>query len=237
MATASVPLSKNMSDEERRWVIIGVCLNKTLTPELRKVLIKEIPKWYQILSNPPTNIDKQTYVKFSRTLSPSAMKLNYDSINNNTLHKSPKLYDYAVKNPLSLAKLFMKPFMARFGGFDHTMDTSAVLSVMCEAQPFIASGAAKLAKKVKSDIRNEWAHCDFEYWTEPTFQSALKDIKSLVKKIGLSTAEEKSVHDDIDTWRNHGKCVCQLRMLTSFHQTLVMLLDANKLALDFGNAT
>ena len=175
MATAAVPsscsstLDTNMLNEERRWVIIGLCLQKTLTPELRKVLLREMLKWYQILSKPPTNIDKQTYGKFSKTLSPSTMKLNYDSINNNNVHKSPSLYDYAVKDSLSLAKLFMKPFMASFSGFDHTLDASAVLSVMCEAQPFMASGAAALAKTVKSDVRNEWAHCDFAYWTQPNF--------------------------------------------------------------------
>ena len=175
MATAVVPSSaassssKNMCDEERRWMIIGICLNKVLTPALRYILNNAIPKWYQTLVKPPIEIDKQTYGKFANNLSPSTIKLNYDSINNNTVHKSPKLYDYAVKDPLSLAKLFLKPFMASCTGFDHTMDTSAVLSVVCEAQPFIACGADVLAKKVRSDIRNEWAHCDFSHWTEPNY--------------------------------------------------------------------
>jgi hypothetical protein len=211
MATAVVPSpvastsNKNVSDEELRWVIIGICLNKILTPELRKVLGNEIPKWYQTLVNPPTEIDKQTFGKFVKNLLPSTIKLNYDSINNNAVHKSAKLYDYAVKNPLSLAKLFVKPFMASFTGFDHTMDTSAVLSVICEAQPFITSRAAVLAKKVRSDIRNEWAHCDFTHWTKPNYQSALSDIESLVKSVGLTTANEKIVLDEIDNWRNNGK--------------------------------
>ena len=209
MATAAVPSpvvpSKNMSDEERKWVIVGICLNKFLTPTLLKVLDNEIPKWHQTLVKPPVEIHKQTFGKHEKSLLPSTIKLNYDSINNNAVHKSPKLYDYAVKDPLSLAKLFMKPFMASFTGFDHTMDTSAVLSVMCEAQPFIASGAAVLAKNVRSDIRNEWAHCDFSHWSEPNYQSALNDIESLVKAVGLTTAEEKSVLDDINNWRNNGK--------------------------------
>ena len=211
MATAVVPSpvtatsSNNVSDEERRWVIIGICLNKILTPELRKVLGNEIPKWYQTLLRAPTEIDKQTFGKHVRNLPPSTMKLNYDSINNNVVHKYAKLYDYAVKDPLSLAKLFVKPFMASFTGFDHTMDTSAVLSVICEAQPFITSRAAVLAKKARSDIRNEWAHCDFSHWTEPNYQSALNDIESLVKSVGLTTADEKIVLDEIDNWRNNGK--------------------------------
>ena len=211
MATAVVPSpvtatsSNNVSDEERRWVIIGICLNKIVTPELRKVLGNEIPKWYQTLLRAPTEIDKQTFGKHVRNLPPSTMKLNYDSINNNVVHKYAKLYDYAVKDPLSLAKLFVKPFMASFTGFDHTMDTSAVLSVICEAQPFITSRAAVLAKKARSDIRNEWAHCDFSHWTEPNYQSALNDIESLVKSVGLTTADEKIVLDEIDNWRNNGK--------------------------------
>ena len=195
---------RNVSDKEKRWVVVGICLHKILTPALRKVLSNEIPKWYKTLVKPPVEIDKQASGKFVKNLPPSAIKLNYDSINNNTVHKSPKLYDYAVKDPLSLAKLFMKPFMASFTGFDHTMDTSAVLSVMCEAQPFIASGADALARKVRSDIRNEWAHCDFSYWTEPNFQSAINDMESMVKEAGLTAAEKKLVLGDLDIWKKNG---------------------------------
>jgi hypothetical protein len=211
MATAVIPgpgastLNRNISDEERRWMVIGICLNKVLTPTLRDVLSVEIPKWHQTLVKPPTEIDKQTFGKFVKNLPPSTIKLNYDGINNNAVHKSAKLYDYAVNDPLSLAKLFVKPFMASFTGFDHTMDTSAVLSVICEAQPFIACGAAVHAKKIRSDIRNEWAHCDFLHWTKPIFQTALNDIESLVRTLGLTTVEEKIVLDEIDKWRSNGK--------------------------------
>ena len=37
-------------------------------------------------------------------------------------------------------------FMAKFTAFDQTMDMSAVLSVMCEADPFVTSRAAVDAK-------------------------------------------------------------------------------------------
>ena len=205
MATASVPSAvtrSNISDDERRWVIIGICLNKVLTPTLRDVLSKEIPKWYfQTLVRPPIEIDKQTLGKFVKAM---PNKLNYESINNNTIHKSPKLYDYAVKDPVSLAKLFMKPFMANFNGFDHTMDTSAVLSVICGSQLFIPSGAAADAEKIRSDIRNNWAHCDFSHWTEHNFQTALILMKSFIKKVGLTPPEEKNVCEDIDHWENNG---------------------------------
>ena len=193
------------SDEEKRWMVIGICLHKILAPALRKVLSNEMAKWYQTLIKPPIEISKQTPGTFAKNLPPSKIQLNYDSINNNTIHKSTKSYDYAVKDPLSLSKLFMKPFMASFTGFDHTMDTSAILSVMCEAQPFITTGAAGLAKKVRSDIRNEWAHCDFSHWSQLNFQTAIQDMKSLVEKAGLTTAEEKTVLEDFEDWKNNGE--------------------------------
>ena len=204
-ASVSGAKSNNVSDEERRWVVIGICLNKVLTPALRDVLANEIPKWYQTLLQPPREIDKQTFGKHQKTLPPTTLKLNYKSINNNAAHKSPRAYDYTVKHPLSLAKLFMKPFMANFTGFDQTMDVSAVLSVICEAQPFVASGAAVIAKKVRSDIRNEWAHCNFSHWTEPNFQAALQSMASLIKKANLTPVHEKKFLDEFDSWKNKGK--------------------------------
>ena len=204
-ASVSGAKSNNVSDEERSWVVIGICLNKVLTPALRDVLANEIPKWYQTLLQPPREIDKQTFGKHQKTLPPTTLKLNYKSINNNAAHKSPRAYDYTVKHPLSLAKLFMKPFMANFTGFDQTMDVSAVLSVICEAQPFVASGAAVIAKKVRSDIRNEWAHCNFSHWTEPNFQAALQSMASLIKKANLTPVHEKKFLDEFDSWKNKGK--------------------------------
>ena len=204
-ASVSGAKSNNVSDEERRWVVIGICLNKVLTPALRDVLANEIPKWYQTLLQPPREIDKQTFGKHQKTLPPTTLKLNYKSINNNAAHKSPRAYDYTVKHPLSLAKLFMKPFMANFTGFDQTMDVSAVLSVICEAQPFVASGAAVIAKKVRSDIRNEWAHCNFSHWTKPNFKAALQSMASLIKKANLTPVHEKKFLDEFDSWKNKGK--------------------------------
>ena len=204
-ASVSGAKSNNVSYEERRWVVIGICLTKVVTPALRDVLANEIPKWYQTLPLPPCEIDKQTFGgKREKTLPPSTLKLNYESINNNTGGKNLKAYDYTVKDPLSLAKLFLKPFMVNFTGFDQTMDASAVLSVVCEAQPFFASGAAVIAKKVRSDIRNEWAHCNFSHWTKPNFQAALQSMGSLLKKVNLAPVEQKRFLDELDGWNNKG---------------------------------
>ena len=212
MASAS-GTTTNISDEERRWAVVGVCLNKVLTPALRNVLATELQNWYHLLCQAPVEIDKQIFSKYKKKLPPSKYMLKYENINNNHARKSTHAYDYAVKDPLSLAKLFVQPFMAAFTGFDQTMDISAVLTVMSEADSFISSGVAVDAKKVRSDIRNQWAHCHFTKWTVLKFNAAFQDMKSLVKKVKLSPADEKALCDDLDGWKDKGVVLIILFMV------------------------
>ncbi|XP_028415754.1 uncharacterized protein LOC114539326 [Dendronephthya gigantea] len=192
------------ADEERRWGLIGGSVAKILTPALRNVLGNELTEWYDSLTMPPWRIDQQTFKNHMKSLPPSKIELHYRNINNNDSHKSPKCYDYAVRDPLSLAKLLVGPFMAKhFTGFDNTMDPSAALSVMSEAEPFIRSGAAVFARKVRCDIRNKWAHCNFSHWTEENFQTALSDMISLVEKLSLNSEEKRIVLDELDKGKSY----------------------------------
>jgi hypothetical protein len=203
MASA-ISTTSSISDEERRWAVVGVCINKVLTPQLRHILATEIQNWYNLLCRPPDEIHKQVFSRHKKKLPPSTFPLKYENINNNNVHKYPKAYDFKVKDPLSLAKLFVQPFMAKFTAFDQTMDMSAVLAIMCEADPFVTSGAAVEAKTVRSNIRNKWAHCNFSDWTKPAFMDAFRDMHSLVKKLNLSPADEKTLCDNLDSWRDKG---------------------------------
>ena len=213
MATAagSVPASTTViTDEQRRWVVIGICLNKLLTPVLRTVLGKQIPAWYNNLCHPPTNIAKQVYGTQVKKLLPSTVKLNYGNINKNyDNHKSTYgAYDYDVKDPESLAKLFVQPFMAKFTGFDQTMDLSAALTLIAETDPFHSSGAAAQANIVRSMVRNEWAHCDFSHWSELNYRTCIQHIELLVKKLNLSSADEKDFVNELNNWKDKGPQIC-----------------------------
>ena len=179
-----------------------MCLNKVLTPALRNVLATEIPKWYHALSQPPSEIDKQIYGRHQKKLAPSKLTLNYKNINNNDAHRSPSAFDYKVKDPLSLVRLFVQPFMSKFTGFDQTMDASVVLSVIGEAAPF--TGAAVHAKKVRSDIRNEWAHSNFSNWTEAKFKTDFQTMETLLKSVKLSPVDEQKLCDELNIWRSKG---------------------------------
>jgi hypothetical protein len=195
-----------ITNEQRRWVVIGICLNKLLTPVLRTVLANEISLWYDNLCLPPNQIDKQTYKKHEAKLPPSTITLNYANINKNyDNHKSRhNAYDYNVKDPESLARLFVQPFMAKFNGFDQTMDLSAALALLGEANPFHPSGAAAQANTVRSVVRNEWAHCDFSYWSDVNYIACLQQIESLVKKLNLSRGDENDFVNELNNWKDKG---------------------------------
>ena len=46
----------SISDEQRRWVVVGICLTKVLTPALRNVVATELQIWYNLLCQPPDEI-------------------------------------------------------------------------------------------------------------------------------------------------------------------------------------
>jgi hypothetical protein len=200
--------STAITDEQRRWVVIGICLNKLLTPVLRTVLGKEISLWYNSLCHSPKPIARQIYGTQVKTLPPSKVKLNYGNINKNyDNHKSTyNAYDYNVKDPESLAKLFVQPFMANFTGFDQTMDLSAALTLICEADPFHPSGAAAQANIVRSMVRNEWAHCEFSHWSDVNYHTSIQHIESLVKILKLPSADENDFVNELNNWKDKGMC-------------------------------
>ena len=201
---ANVEGTVGTSAEERRYSAIGICLNKILAPGLTKAVAEEFRHWYNILTQPPTEIDKQVDGKYLKKF-PCSRLLHYENINGNNVHKRHTgAYDYAVKDPLSLAKLFLPPFMAKFTGFDETMDLSAVLAIMVEADPFVQCGAADHAKRVRSEVRNEWVHPTFSMWTNDIFNQAIDDMQSLVKSTNLPDADKNEICDELQNWRDKG---------------------------------
>ena len=193
----------SMSADEKRWSAICICLYKILAPNLKSAINIEFENWYNLLTQPPTEIDKQVYPEYIRTISPSKFPLQYENINCNNVHKASSTYDYAVKDPLSLAKLFLHPFMGKFASFDQ-MDLSAALSIMCEAGPFVNCGAAFHASRVRSEIRNKWARSDFSIWTYVRFRYAIEEMERLVKTTNLSEVLKEEICRDLQSIKNRG---------------------------------
>ena len=186
--------------EQRRWLVVGIGLNRVLMPYLRNKIQQEMKPFYQyLLAN--YGIDKQTYATHLTTI---LTMLNYESINNNAaLGRDISRFDYCVKDEVSLAKLFMKPFMAHFNAFDSSFDASAALAVLCSAPPF--SAAALSAELVRSEVRNKWAHYDSASWTEVKYNICFDRMETLVEDLRFAPAEKTELLSELQMWRKHGK--------------------------------
>ena len=195
--------SPGTDTEHRRWLVVGTVLHSVLMPYIRKKIEQKMKPFYQnLLAN--YGLDKQTYPTHPKTIPPTTLKLNYESINNNAaLGRDTHCFDYCVKDEVSLAKLFMKPFMAHFIAFDSSFDASAALAVLYCAPPF--SSAARSAELVRTDVRNQWAHCNYAIWTEVKYDTCFDRMKTLVEDLGFAPEEKTEVLADLQLWRKHGK--------------------------------
>ena len=107
--------SFNLDDNQKRWTVVGIGLNKVLLPPLRDVVAKEMPKHYTALQT-AHNIDTQVYKNY---LSKDGVsELNYGSINSNwdRWKRKKASYNYNVSSAEELAKLYLEPKMAKFTG-------------------------------------------------------------------------------------------------------------------------
>lgn len=191
--------------EEKRWLVVGICLSKVLTPAVRKIIKQEMHQLYQNMVLPTTHIHSQTSSSYLRSLPPSTVRLNYVNINNNATKSSHHSYDYCVEDELSLAKLFVKPFMSGFTSFDETLDSSAALSILCGAPNFVYHGIDIIAKDVRDEVRNEWGHCKFATWSEAYYQKCFQLMEKLIRRLNLPGASEREVLKDLEEWRNRGE--------------------------------
>ena len=191
--------------EEKRWLVVGICLSKVLAPAMRNVIGQEMHQLYQNMVLAPTCIHSQTLSSYLKRLPPSTVGLNYANINNNATQPSQHSYDYCVKDELSLAKLFVKPHLSGFTGFDETLELSAALSILCVAPNFVCSGIDIIASDVRHWVRNEWGHYKFATWTEAYFQNCFQLMEKLITRLNLSEASEEAVLKNLQEWRNRGR--------------------------------
>ena len=60
------------------------------------------------------------------------------------------------------------------------------------------------AKDVRSKVRNEWGHCNFDHWTEPEFSNCFQLMETLLRSLGLPKADQDKELDDLHEWETNG---------------------------------
>ncbi|VDI28888.1 Hypothetical predicted protein [Mytilus galloprovincialis] len=134
--TAGPP--NDLDDYTKRWLTVGVCLHTVISPVLREYILPILIKLYYRLTV-KCQIDKQTYPFHMKTyLSGIHVDLNYETINMNKdiFKKRTNQYDYRVKNPVDLSKLFLQTHMTKYHAIDDSCDSTALLGIIININEF-----------------------------------------------------------------------------------------------------
>ena len=194
-----------LSDDQKRWVVFGVALNKVLVAEIRPFVEQEIQREYGSLQA-KHNIHTQSY---TGRLQRHTVALKYENINgNDTLPKKPggkydyPTFDYRVTSHIDFAKLYVENHMAKFNAFDEHCDASALLALLGKVPVFPA--VVQTAAGNVRQARNSWAHCEFGKWDQISFQQSFDKMKQLVKQLGLPIAAKDTLLKELEDWEKKG---------------------------------
>ena len=195
----------DLEDDQKRWLIVGLCLHSVLSPVLRKYIEPMIDNIYNnVVSR--ERIHTQSYMQYMKKYPRGrGYTLNYETINNNKItHRSQiSSYDYSVKSAVDFSKLFLPTNMAHYSAFDESCDASAILGLIININGFPTNVKA-LAESIRKDIRNAWAHCNLPDWDGIKYQNCFQLIEHIIRCLGLPTADENKHILDIHVWKMTG---------------------------------
>ena len=199
-----------MTDNQKRWLVAGIALNKILIPQIRPFVEQDIDKEYNNLKT-SHNIHTQIRSCYLQRWPAGVGKiLKYENINGNDAHLKPpgRKYDYSkfvwqVLSHIDFAKLYVENYMAKFNAFDGHCDASAVLLLLGGVPVF--SAAVQAAAGNVRIARNDWAHCAFSKWDLAKFQQSFTEMENLVKVMALPAADEGKLLNELKDWQTKGR--------------------------------
>lgn len=113
--------------------------------------------------------------------------------------------------------------------FDNTCDLSAVLGILERASLFHPSIQTN-AKDVRSKVRNEWGHCNFDHWTKLEFHNSFQLMETMIRSLRLTKRDEDKELDELHDWETKGKCWLLQYLVSSW--LLRIRIDASVNSLD-----
>ena len=198
-----------MTDNQKRWLVAGIALNKILIPQIRPFVEQGINTEYN-KRKASHNIHAQSASGRLKKLPATRRKvLKYENINGNYAHPrlsdgrfNYSLFDCQVTSHVDFARLYVENYMAKFTAFDDHCDASAVLSLLSGVPVF--SAAVQTAASDVRMARNDWAHCVFSKWDEAKFQQSFIEMEHLVKVMALPAAHERRLLGELNDWETKG---------------------------------
>jgi len=205
-----------VSHEEKRWLVVGIAMNKVAAPVLRDFIKQGMDTHYANNTychhvTTPCALNSLNYHLVNAD--PNLRRLKFQNINNNlNNHGNHKnLYNYNINSSVELAKLFLPDYLAEFSGFDESLDMSAILRLLGFNNPapiFYSTNPLisiqLLANDVRENVRNTWGHCNVTDWSEVFFNDCFTKLKTLIRSLGLTLAMENMALDQLSDWETKG---------------------------------
>ena len=203
-----------VSDEEKRWIVVGIAMNKVAAPVLRDAVKRGIDANYANLDrhcqlfHPPCTLKTLTHGVVQAD--PILRKLKFQNINNNDhlYGKCYGRYNFSINDSVDLAKLYLPDYLAQFSAFDDSLDMTAILRLLGfrNYMPAVVFSphTQTSADDVRENVRNKWGHVDVTEWTDALFNDCFDKLKTVVRSLGLTAVVENTTLDQLDDWQTKG---------------------------------
>ena len=198
-----------MTDNQKRWLVAGMALNKILIPWIRSFVEQGVNTEYNNLKASHNIHVQNTSGRPQRWPHAARKFLKYENVNGNDVHPrlpgkqfSYSVFDCGVTSHVDFARLYVENYMAKFTAFDEHCDASAVLLFLGRVPAF--NMAVQTAADVDRTVRNDWAHCVFSKWDQPKFLKSFSEMEQLVRSMALPTADEAKLLGELKDWERKG---------------------------------
>ena len=201
-----------VSDEEKRWIVVGIAMNKVVAPVLRDVIKTGMNTHYDDLDKhltPSCTLKTLTY-PYANT-DPHLKKLKFQNVNNNSvLHGNDrKRYNFTINSSVDLAKIYLPSHLAMFSAFDESLDMTAILNLLgisfYQPKAIFPALTQTSADDVRKNVRNKWGHFDVSKWSDTFYDDCFAQLQALVKSLVLPGDKEKKTLDELNDWQTKGK--------------------------------
>ena len=203
-----------VSDEEKRWIVVGIAMNKVAAPVLRDAVKQGIDTNYTDLDRHCQHLSPPCTLKTLNhglvLVDPIFAGLKFQNINNNgnLYGKHYGSYNFNISDSVDLAKLCLPGYLAQFSAFDESQDMTAILRLLgfksYKPATVFSPHIQASADDVRENVRNKWGHVDLTEWTDALFNDCFDKLKALVRSLGLTACEEKTTLDQMDDWQTKG---------------------------------
>ncbi|CAG2194573.1 unnamed protein product [Mytilus edulis] len=122
-------ITTDLNDNQKRWLVVGICLHSVISPVLRTYVGHTFDNIYNILCKNYNYLKTKNRSDLKNALLHlldvnDDFNLNYGSVEKDSIKNNK------IQNAIDLSKLFLQPFMAKYTGFNETCDSSALLGLI-----------------------------------------------------------------------------------------------------------